>query len=167
MKEPRFCLMCGSTLVELHSDGRPRRICSACGWTYYPQLKVGSASLVVDQGRLLLLRRAHQPWQEYWNLPAGYVEADEDPRRAAERETFEECGLQVSAGELIADEFFADDPRGNGLLLVYRCKIVGGTLQTTAESQEACYFSPNEIPEELAGAAHDRTILRWAAGDFD
>jgi hypothetical protein len=39
----------------------------------------------VADGRLLLLQRSRDPWRGAWNLPAGYVEADEDPARAAGR----------------------------------------------------------------------------------
>ena len=90
-----YCLQCGTSLHLQQIEARWREVCLNCGWIYYQQLKVGAAALIERAGKLLLLRRAHNPGQGAWNLPAGYVEVDEDPARAAEREALEETGLQV------------------------------------------------------------------------
>ena len=97
---PAYCLRRGQPLHAVYSDGRQRLICDQCGWIYFPQLKVSAAALIQQDGRLLLLCRQHDPWKGDWYLPAGYVEVDEDPARAVERETYEECGLQVNARRL-------------------------------------------------------------------
>lgn len=49
-------------------------------------------------GRLLLVRRGHDPHRGRWSLPGGRVEAGESPERAIEREVREETGLSVRAG---------------------------------------------------------------------
>ena len=120
--------------------------------------------LVQRNGTLLLLRRGHKcnAFPGAWNLPAGYCEVDEPPRVAAIRETAEETGLQVEAGRLVDAYFFDDDPRGNGLLLVYEADVVGGELQTDGtESVEAGFFSPEQMPTPLCGGGHDQAILAW------
>ena len=50
------------------------------------------------EGRLLLIRRGHDPARGLWSLPGGRVEAGESPRQAVEREVREETGLAVRAG---------------------------------------------------------------------
>jgi ADP-ribose pyrophosphatase YjhB (NUDIX family) len=50
------------------------------------------------EGRLLLIRRGHDPGRGLWSLPGGRVEAGESPRQAVEREVREETGLAVRAG---------------------------------------------------------------------
>lgn len=109
-------------------EGRAREICPACGWIHYEQLKVGAGVVIEQTETLLLLQRSRQPWRGSWNLPAGYVEVDEDPAGAAERETFEETGLQVKTSELLGTYYFDDDPRGNGVLLLYACVVMEGDL---------------------------------------
>ena len=161
--EPRFCPLCATRLVQRTVAGRVRATCPECGWVHYAQLKVGAGAVIERQGRLLLLRRARAPFRGCWNLPAGYVEADESPATAAERETFEETGLSVQATELFGLYFFADDPRGNGLLIAYRCRVVGGTLCESDEGYEPTYFSRDELPTALAGGGHDRAIADWRA----
>jgi ADP-ribose pyrophosphatase YjhB (NUDIX family) len=143
-------------------EGRQRSICPSCGWVYYPQLKMGAGVRLLQAGRLLLLRRAHEPFQGAWCLPAGYVEADEPPPRAAERETLEETGLVVRATRLVDAYYFDDDPRGNGIFLVYDCAVIGGQLSSeSAESVALAYFAPTEIPGPLAGGGHDQAIHAW------
>lgn len=145
-------------------DEREREVCPRCGWVYYPQQKLSAAGLVVKNDRLLLVRRASDPWKGCWYLPAGYVEVDEDPAEAARREVLEETGLHVRVSRLLDGYYFDDDPRGNGFLLVYACHIREGELILTPETNEAGYFSREQIPQPLAGAAHARAILDWQMG---
>ena len=51
------------------------------------------------RGRLLLIRRGHEPSRGRWSLPGGRVEAGESAAEAVEREVLEETGLLVRAGE--------------------------------------------------------------------
>ncbi len=161
MPEHRYCFECGAVLQNRMIENRAREKCSFCGWVFYAQLKVGAGAILEKGGRILLTRRAVSPWQGDWNLPAGYVEADEDPARAAERETLEETGLKVMAKHLIDAYYFDDDPRGNGIFLVYACDIVKGVLRNNFESSEYRFFAPNEIPNNLCGAGHARAINAW------
>ncbi len=167
--EPIFCLQCGArTQVRaLPHEPRPRHVCPRCGWIFYPHRKVGAGVLIEQNGRLLLLQRGHEPWAGAWNLPAGYVEIDETPRQAAAREAREECGLDVEVGPLVGVWAFDDDPRGNGLLIVYRARVIGGALTTSTEARAARFFARDEIPSRLAGGAHDVVIRAWAAGQLD
>jgi ADP-ribose pyrophosphatase YjhB (NUDIX family) len=130
----------------------------------YRQFKVSAGVLAQQDGALLLLRRSHKAdaFPGAWNLPAGYCEVDEPPQVTAVREAAEETGLQVETVRLVDTYFFDDDPRGNGLLLVYEAEIVGGELQTDGtESAEAGYFSPEHLPKPLCGGGHDQAILAW------
>lgn len=155
------CFNCGKKLKVKYEDNRDRLVCPVCGWVYYEQLKVSAAALVVMEDSLLLVRRSQEPWQGYWYLPAGYVEADEDPADAAVREIFEETGLIVHAQDLAGAYYFDDDPRGNGILLVYNCQVIGGSLIANDEVEEAGLFTPETLPEKLTGAGHERAINDW------
>jgi len=158
------CFLCGAALVTCLVENREKDVCPSCGWVYHPQLKVGAGVLIVKKGRLLLLQRAGEPFLGRWNLPAGYVEVDEPPARAAERETQEETGLLIQADRLVDAYYFCDDPRGNGIFLVYRGHVQEGEVIVSLESSEFKYFSPDEIPELLAGGGHDQAIWIWKNG---
>jgi 8-oxo-dGTP diphosphatase len=156
--------MCGDLLEKQEFQGRTREICPTCGWVYYQQLRVGAGVWLQRDGQLLLLKRSQAPFAGCWNLPAGYAETDEPPVLTAEREALEETGLRVKIGNLVDAFFFVDDPRGNGILLVYKCEVVGGAIKLDHESCEWGYFSPWEIPEALAGGGHDQAVHLWQRG---
>jgi len=130
-------------------------------------LKVGAGTVVEKDGNLLLVRRDHDPWKGCWCLPAGYLEVDEKPRAGAERETFEETGLVVQTGRLLEVYFFADDPRGNGLLILYAAEILSGELRGSPEGREVAFFAPQDLPSQLAGGQHDRAIQLWRSAARD
>ena len=99
-----------------------------------------------------------------WYLPAGYVEINEKPHCAAEREVFEEAGLRIKTNGFIDVSYFDDDPRENGILLLYGCAVVGGSLMTSTEILEYGIFTPDQIPDNIAGAGHKRAIQTWISG---
>jgi ADP-ribose pyrophosphatase YjhB (NUDIX family) len=130
----------------------------------YQQLKVGSGVLVQRDTALLLVQRSQKndAFPGAWSLPAGYCEADENPRVTAVRETAEETGLQVEAGQLVDAYFFNDDPRGSGLLLVYEAEIAGGELVINGTEVVAVgFYSPEQLPDPLCRGGHDQAILAW------
>jgi 8-oxo-dGTP diphosphatase len=59
--------------------------------TPLPQLCVGA--VVVEEGRLLLVRRGRGPGEGRWSVPGGRVEAGEEVEEAVARELREETGL--------------------------------------------------------------------------
>ena len=158
-----YCFHCGTELETKTLENILRLVCPACGWVHYQQLKVSAAGLIEVDGSLLLVRRNTEPWLGSWYLPAGYVEADEDPSLAAAREVREETGLIVQPESLFGTYFFDDDPRGNGLLLVYLCHVLVGEITINHEVTAAGFFHPAGLPEQLTGAGHDRAIKDWAA----
>lgn len=159
-----YCLLCGNQLSQRLIEGRERGVCPQCGWIKFDQLKVTAGVLVERDGKVLLLKRAIQPWRGCWYLPAGFVENDESPRGAAEREGYEETNLKISAKELIGLYYYHDDPRGNGFLILYQGTITSGTEKFTPEIQEIGFFSREEIQSlRLAGGSHDIAIRDWAS----
>ncbi len=165
--ENQYCLKCGTQMVWQQIEDRPREVCPACGWIHYQQVKLAAAALIERSGELLLLQRAEEPWKGDWNLPAGYVEVDEAPEKAAVREAREETGLDVIAVDLVGNYFYSDDPRGNGLLLVFRTEVLSGGVHTNPESLQAAYFAPDNLPENICSAGHRRAVEAWRSEMVD
>ncbi|PKO12741.1 MAG: hypothetical protein CVU39_22505 [Chloroflexi bacterium HGW-Chloroflexi-10] len=157
----RFCSNCGTSLVLKEIEQRQRAYCPECRRVYYEQLKIGAGALIELDRKILLLKRTKEPFAGCWNLPAGYVEVDESPVQAVIREVYEEVGLRVEVTDLVDVYFFNDDPRGNGILVVYHCVVREGALIESDEAVAPTYFFSKDIPANLSGGGHDQAIRAW------
>ena len=135
------CPRCGGLLVD---DGRAQR-CTACDRLHHRDPKVGVGVVVRDiQDRLLLVRRAHDPARGLWALPAGFVDADEDPRAAAARECLEETGLLVEVGEVV--DVYASRGGAASFFIAFQAVVRGGVLQVGDDADDAGWFARNDLP---------------------
>ncbi len=155
--EARYCLRCGTPLVPRMKGGRLRPVCPACGWAFFPDPKVAVAVLIEQDDRVLLVRRVHPPEQGRWTLPAGFVDAGEDPVQAAIRECREETGLSVAITGLLDVLAVKAHPEGADILLVYRGRVLGGTLTAGDDADRAAFFPRHRLPP-LAFASTRRIL---------
>ena len=137
--------------------GRMRPACPNCGWIYFADPKVAAAAYVERDGRVLLVRRINEPFRGLWTLPAGFVDAGEDPARAAERECLEETGLTVRAGRVLEVIAGREHPRGADFIIVYRAEILAGEMQPGDDADRVEWFAPGELPP-LAFAATRKVL---------
>lgn len=90
-----------------------------------------AAGVITRPGRpeVLLTRRlpgAHLGGK--WEFPGGKVEDGEDPRQTVARECAEECGIEVSVGDIFEVSFHAYAAK-NVLLLFYEGLLSGGEVR--------------------------------------
>ena len=138
-----FCTACAA---PLHTAGR-HPVCTGCGRTHFRDPKVGVGVVVLDAGgRLLLVRRGVGPGRGLWALPAGFVDADEDPRAAAAREAHEETGLQVEVGAVV-DVYPTPGPGGASFFLAFEARVVGGAMAAGDDATDAGFFALDDLPE--------------------
>jgi ADP-ribose pyrophosphatase YjhB (NUDIX family) len=135
-----------------------RPACGSCGWIYFADPKVAVAVLVEMDGQVLLVRRANDPRRGLWTLPAGFVDAGEDPVLAAERECLEETGLRVKVTGLLDVIFGLEHPRGAHIVIAYRGESMDGVLQPADDVDRVAYFPRDNLPELAFSAT--RKILR-------
>jgi ADP-ribose pyrophosphatase YjhB (NUDIX family) len=96
----------------------------------------------------------------YWTLPAGFVDAGEDPACAVERECREETGLSVTTSRLldvIAGQVHA---RGADILIVYQVEICSGTLKPGDDADRAQFFDLTDLPP-LAFSSTQAILQTW------
>ena len=144
--EIHFCPGCGTGLVETIRFGRLRPTCPACNWVFFPDPKVAAAALVLKADQVLLVQRANQPFQGFWTLPGGFVDAGEDPQQAAERECLEETGLVVRSTRLVDVIARTEHTRGADILIVYAAQEQSGELAAGDDALQARYFSLSALP---------------------
>ncbi|PGZ94320.1 NUDIX hydrolase [Bacillus sp. AFS029533] len=73
---------------------------------------------------------------EVWTLPGGAVEENETLKQAAVREAFEETGLEVEVGNIVAiNEAFFPERGHHAILITFSAKIIGGDLVISREEE--------------------------------
>ncbi len=146
-EEVNYCLRCGHPVQLAEHFGKLRPACPNCGWIYFADPKVAVAGVIEKGDQILLVRRVNDPQRGLWTLPAGFVDAGEDPILALERECLEETGLQVLVLELVDVLAGQEHPRGAHILIVYRVKVVSGSLRAGDDADAVSFFPKGNLPE--------------------
>src|SRR5262247_1159279 len=83
---------------------------------------IGVGALIVENGRVVLIKRGKAPLLGEWSIPGGMLELGETLRQGAEREALEETGLVVRATELLGVfDRIVPDAEGN---IVYHYVLI-------------------------------------------
>ena len=109
--------------------------------------KIVSYACITKDNKVLLLHRTEK--FNAWEFPGGYFEFGEHPRHAAERETEEECGLIVKAGELIDVGSYISSRGNHQVPIVYNCEFLGGEAKVNDDSHSECGWFGYEELEKL------------------
>ena len=112
---------------------------------------VGVGAIIIEDSRVLLVKRAHPPLQAQWSIPGGVLEVGELVREAAIREAREETGLIVEPAELLGvyDRVLrhADGRvQYHYVLIDFLCRLTGGELRAASDAAEVRWFTPEELP---------------------
>ncbi|MSQ30878.1 MAG: NUDIX domain-containing protein [Dehalococcoidia bacterium] len=155
---PRFCPRCGRPFAATEAPARCTD--AACGYVWYRDPKVGVGVVLADAaGRILLVRRNHQPRLGLWAFPSGFVDAGEVVEAAALREVREETGVAARLDGLLG---VYSAPGEQVIFVAYAGTIVGGEPRAGDEAIEVGLFAPDALPP-LAFDHDDQIIERWRA----
>ncbi len=125
---------------------------------------MAAAVLIEKDGRILLTQRLNEPGQGLWSLPAGFIDAGEEPIDAAVRECLEETGLEVKITGLLDVIGAKENGRGADILILYRAEITGGELIAGDNAGAVGFFSRAELPELAFKST--RIALGLESGNF-
>jgi len=153
----KFCPRCGNPIILQERFGKIRPVCPQCEWIHFEDPKVAAAVLIKQDGRILLVRRVNEPYRGLWTLPAGFIDAGEDPARAAERECLEETGLSVRTKRVLDVIGGKEHEHGADFVILYQAEVLGGTLSPDDDADAVEWFEITKLPP-LAFAATRKAI---------
>jgi NAD+ diphosphatase len=160
----RWCPRCRTEL-----RGNDSRVeCPACGFVRYAGSSATAGALVVDDGgRVLLARRAAEPFRGRWDIPGGFLEEGEHPLDGLRRELREETGLEVEPLEFLGawmDRYGGDSTAEATLNLYWTARVVSGEAQAADDVDALRWFAPDDLPGpgELAFENVPLVLSMWA-----
>jgi len=158
----RLCPRCGAGLA----GDAARLACDACGFIIYATSKPTAGALCVDDSRVLLARRAHPPFQGFWDIPGGFLDEGEDPLDGLRRELREETGLEVDPQRFLGvwmDKYGGDATAESTLNLYWIARVVGGDPAPADDVAELQWFGRDELPppSELAFENVRLVLAAW------
>jgi ADP-ribose pyrophosphatase YjhB (NUDIX family) len=149
--------------VTPEGDTRERDVCATCGFVDYHNPRIVAGAVVAHEGRVLLCKRAIEPRAGFWTLPAGFMEAHEQPEEGAIREVFEEAQARIVLEGLIG---IYTVKRLSQVQMFFRARFDGAVAFAAGdETVEARLFGWEEIPwAEIAFPSVEWTLRKWRDG---
>ena len=109
---------------------------------------VGVGAVIVQNARVLLVRRGTEPLKGHWTLPGGMLELGEALTAGTVREVREETGLDVEPIELIEllDRVHREGERVRYHYVIadYLCRVTGGELRAASDADAVRWVERSE-----------------------
>jgi ADP-ribose pyrophosphatase YjhB (NUDIX family) len=120
------------------------------------------------ENSILLCRRAIEPRNGLWTVPAGFMENGESTEAGAMRETFEEANAKV---EILGLYALFNIPHINQVYMLFRARLLDLDFSAGAETLETRLFAEEQIPwDQIAFVTVRRTLKHYfddrRAGEF-
>ena len=144
----RYCPKCSSAALSLSSP--KSLLCSECGFEFFFNPAAAVAALVCnDAGDLLVTVRASDPGKGRWDLPGGFIDADETAEHALIREIKEELNLDVDELEYMSsapNEYVYKGATYLTLDMAFICHASDlSKLKALDDIAEVLFIQPDEI----------------------
>ncbi len=125
---------------------------------------VGVGGVVIERGRVLLIRRGSEPLKGQWSIPGGMLELGEELTAGVRRELKEETGLDVEPLEsiLVFDRITRDGNRVkyHYVIVDYLCRRIRGRLRPASDVVDARWVRREDLPQYHLTEMASSLILR-------
>jgi 8-oxo-dGTP diphosphatase len=126
---------------------------------------VGVGGVTIQEGRVLLIRRAFAPLQGRWSIPGGGLDVGETIAEGVRRELQEETGIDVRVLDQIETfERIQRDESGrvqfHYVILDYLCEAIGGEVRAAGDATHAAWASENDLTPYALTEAATRVIRK-------
>ena len=119
---------------------------------YPSQPILGVSVVILEDNKIVLVKRGVEPAFRKWSIPGGAVELGENVKEATKREAKEECGLDIEFIDDkpmdVLDKLVMDEEghlRYHYVLLQFLAQPTGGALKPTSDVTDARWVSLDEV----------------------
>jgi len=120
------------------------------------KFRIAVKAFVLHNNHLLVLKRSSDDVQrpDIWEIPGGRLELGEDPILGTIREIREETGLYITPKIPLTIRHFTSDDKQIITMIVFFCKLAGGTQKISHEHSEIEWIPLEEAKEKLTDFFH-------------
>lgn len=160
-----FCSNCGEKVILKipEGDNLERSCCPSCGTIHYVNPKIISGSLVYKDDKVLLAKRAIPPRENFWTIPAGFLELKESTEAGAKREVWEEANADIKVERLLS---VIDIVHISQVYIIYLSSLKGSSFSPGPESLDVKLFKEEEIPWNDLAFESIKETLRFYFKNF-
>lgn len=152
----KYCSHCGKEVVVKFVEGRNRIVCTYCQTIHYTNPKIIVGALCYWEDKVLLCKRAIEPRLGFWNIPAGFLEDNEQAEAGALREVWEEAGAEA---KIIQPYVVYNLPQANQVYIHFLAALTDGIIRNGEESIVSMLMTEEEIPwKEMAFTSSTFTL---------
>jgi len=161
-----FCPRCGGKLTWGYPHGTREEpaqpICPSCGFIFWQASKPCAGVLVIRDDKLLLIRRAIEPYKGWWDVPGGFLAEGEHPEAGAVREVREETGLDIRLTGFVGIFMDVYETTGEATLNVfYTGEVLGGSEMAGSDAAAMRWFDKDVLPDQIAFVCCRQAIEAW------
>ncbi len=120
-------------------------------------MKKTVGAIIEDNGKILLMKRNHKPFNNYWGLPGGHIDQGETAEQAVIREVKEETGLDFEPKFLKEDEEDFEEEVWHASASFFAGKKKGN-VKLSKEHTAFDWFTQDQIKEMQLGFNHKKII---------
>jgi 8-oxo-dGTP diphosphatase len=119
----------------------------------YPTVpRTGVGAIVINDKKILLVKRGVEPNKGRWAIPGGMLKLGETMRECAAREILEETGITVAVGECIYvfDQIERDEAgkiKFHFVVVDFAALYVAGSPEGADDAEEAGWFTPEDLDD--------------------
>ena len=157
-----YCPKCGKETLRDKSE--KAFICGSCGFEFYLNVAAAVAAIITDDAdRVLVAIRKNDPAKDTWDLPGGFVDANESIEECLVREIVEELNIEITEAEYFCsfpNKYEYRDVIYSTIDLTFICKVEDFSSLRAADDVKAYIFCPTkELKPENFGLESIKNIV--------
>ena len=164
----KYCPSCSHSALVANDDKSLR--CSNCGWLYYHNTAAAVGGLLINDNKVLIIRRGCNPGKGLLDIPGGFVDYDETLEMALAREMMEEVNLTVSRTLYFRSQFNTYQFGVNTYKLVdsyFVCTVESLDGIKAGDDAEALYWiAPDDIQYDEFAFDSVKVVLKKFVSEY-